>query len=625
MADSEKLSRRKFLTATGGAAATAAVAGCPDDGGENGDGGGAGNNTDDGTTPTEQQDQLVYAEHAQKAQDAWERVENNPSPDAEDIRNEAYVEMEEALRDDMVLMPLYHPLTERFWYNWVDFPKSGTLGKHRQQLHDVEVDTSSEHKSENVLNLINAKMSSLDPIQSTDTASGIVIGQVYENLVNYPNGVPEIEQQLAKGVEISDDLLTYTVTLKEGIQYHDGRELTAADVKYAWRRLAESPNSERANFILEGEFLGIEHETNEEEGVGPLSVVPDSMAIEVVDDYTLEFTIAEPEPAALDILAYDSFGAMPEGFVGDVEGYDGEHSQDEVSTSVMNGNGPFQLEEWVEGDEVTLTAFGNYHGGEPSIDGIHWAIIEDDDAHWTYVNERNADVFEIPTPFYEPDNVDAQEDDRGRQVGTYGPLENGDEVNYLGVSELAVYYVAWNVPKVPQAVRHAIAYVTDHQELIDEVFKSRGVPAFSFTPPGMWPTGNDGYESYTGEWPYSPNETDRESARQVLEEAGFSEEEPFEMTLTTYASEVFQEFGRLTRDKLDGLGVSLQLEEAEFGTLISRGEDGDLEFYSLGWIWSWSDPAYGLYGFEPKNTNTEIMPEETNGYYLDWQVGLEEE
>lgn len=623
MTDSKKLSRRKFLTATGGAAAAAAVAGCPDSDGDGGtptDGGGG------ETTPTEQPDEPVYAEHAQKAQEAWERVEANPSPDAEDIRNEAYIEMEEAIRDDMVLMPLYHPLTERFWYDWVDLPKSGTLGSHRQQYDDVEIDTSSEHKDENVLNLINAQMSSLDPIQSTDTASGRVIQQVYENLIHYPNGVAEIEQQLAEEVEISDDLLTYTITIKEGVEYHDGRELTAADVKYSWRRLAESPSSERANFILEGEFLGIDHETDEDGGVGPMNVVPDSLAVEVVDDYTLEMTLQEPEPAALDILAYGSFGAVPEGFVDDIEGYeDGENSQEDVATQVMNGTGPFEFEEWLEGDEVTLTRFDNYHEEPANVEGINWAIIEDDDAQWTYINERNADAFGIPTPFYEPESVDAQEDDRGRQEGTYGPLENGDEVNYLGVAEMAVFYVGWNVPKVPQAVRHAIAYVTDHEELINEVFKGRGVEAFSFTPPGMWPTGNDGYDSYVDEWPYSPNETDRDSARQVLEEAGFTDDEPFEMTLTTYASEVFQEFGRLTRDKLDGLGINLQLEEAEFGTLISRGEDGDLEFYSLGWIWSWVDPAYGLYGFEPKNTDTSVMPEETNGYYLDWQVGLEDE
>ena len=96
------------------------------------------------------------------------------------------------------------------------------------------------------------------------------------------------------------------------------------------------------------------------------------------------------------------------------------------------------------------------------------------------------------------------------------------------------------------------------------------------------------------------------------------------MTLTTYDSEVFQEFGRLTRDKLEGTGISLSLEESVFNSLIERGQNGELAFYSLGWIWSWASPAYGLFSFEPKNTDTSTMPAETNGYYLDWDDFLEE-
>ena len=187
-----------------------------------------------------------------------------------------------------------------------------------------------------------------------------------------------------------------------------------------------------------------------------------------------------------------------------------------------------------------------------------------------------------------------------------------------------MYYVAWNVPQVPRAVRRAVAYVTDHQELIDQVFKSRGQPAYSFTPPGMWPEGTEGYNEWVDEWPYGTNETARSDAEEILSEAGFTSDDPFDITLTTYDSEVFQEFGRLTRDKLDGLGVQLELEKAPFNSLIERGRNGELAFYSLGWAWSWVSPAYGLFSFEPRNTNTSTMPGEANGYYLDWQVGLED-
>ena len=471
----------------------------------------------------------------------------------------------------------------------------------------------------NQLNLINSSVSTIDPIESTDTASASVIRQLYEGLVTYPDGVPEVENVLLDSVDISDDLLTYTFTIKEAT-FHNGASLTANDFKYSWRRLAEAPQSQRSNFLLGSGFLNVSAETSEENGVGPASVVPDSEAIEVIDDRTFSVTLNAPAPAALDILTYDSFGALPEGYVGDVEGYDGEVDQATFATESAAGTGPFEFDMWEPGTEVRVTRYDDYHGETASLDSVHWQILEDDDAIWTYVNERNADIFPVPTPFYEQSNIDAEADDRGRQAGTYGPLENGDEVNYLGVSELSTFYVGFNAAQTPRSVRRAIAYITNHEELINEVFEGRGQEAFSFLPPGVWPEGPDGYQEFADAFPYGKNETDRDSAQQILEEDGYTPDDPFELTLTTYESEAFEQFGRLTRDKLSGLGIELTLETSPFNTLISRGEEGDLQFYSLGWIWSWSDPAYGLFGFEPENTNTDLIPTDADGYYLDWQA-----
>ena len=638
MKGDERLSRRKFLTATGGTAAAAAVAGC---GQGNGNGGGETTDTGDGEGEGENEEEMtdtgdgqefVYATEAQKAQDAWEQYKNNQAPDQEQARTEAFVAIEEARRDDMVMLPLYHNLGERFSYQWVDIPARGTLGSHRQQFQEVTVDTDDENKDENVLRYINSTMSSLDPVQDTDTASGIVIGQMYENLMNYKNGVAsQLEQQLATGVDVSEDLLTYTFQLKQDVSFHQGGELTASDVVYSFRRLAESTSSQRVNFILEE--LGIEHElrtvtvtTTNEEGEEVEEerevAVPDSLGLEATGEYEIEFTIAEPQPFALDILAYGAFGIVPEGFVGDIEGYDGEVTQNEISTSVANGTGPFRLDEWSPEDQARVTRFEDYHGSTANVEAVVFPIIEDDNARQTAYLERNLDVFEIPTPFYKPDAVDASEDDLGRQVGTYGPLENGETVDYLGVSEFTTYYVAWNLPQAPRAVRRAVAYVTDHEELVDNIFKGRGQPAFSFTPPGMWPEGTEGYNEFAEAFPYGRNETDIESARQVLEEAGITEDDPYDLELTTYESQTFQEFGRITRDKLSGTGLNLSLNKTKFNSLIKRGKNGELAFYSLGWIWSWVSPAYGLFGFEPENTDTGT---DFNGYYLDWQEYLEEE
>jgi peptide/nickel transport system substrate-binding protein len=137
----------------------------------------------------------------------------------------------------------------------------------------------------------------------------------------------------------------------------------------------------------------------------------------------------------------------------------------------------------------------------------------------------------------------------------------------------------------------------------------------------MWPEGTEGYNEFAEAFPYGRNETDLESARQVLEEAGITQDDPYDLELTTYESQTFQEFGRVTRDKLSGTGLNLSLNRTKFNSLIDRGKSGELAFYSLGWAWSWVSPAYGLFGFEPENTDTGTN---FNGYYLDWQEYLEE-
>lgn len=623
MPDRTAVSRRRFLIASGGVA-TISAAGCIGDDDDPGDDDDGMDDGDDGDGDDGEDPELSNADRAQQA---WETIVDNPAPEDEDLRNEAHVEIEAAVRDDMILLPLLHGLTERFWYEHVDVPHTGALGAHHQQHNHTEVEGDSE------LSLINATFFTLDPAHSADTASAVVINQMYETLTHYEHGVPELENKLLEEFEVSDDGLTWQFTVKEGVQFHDGGELTADDVAYSWERLALSDNSTRANFILGGGgFLGLEHETDppededdeDYEGVGPQYALPDSLGIEVLDDRTVEIQIREPQPGVLDILTYTGFAVIPEGLVGDIPGYDGDVEYSEFNEEYANGTGPFTLDYFEIDQDARVVRFDDYHGDVASLEAVHWEIIEDSEAAFTYAMEMNADIFGVPTAHYDPELIDAETDDRGREVGTYGPLENDETANYLAISELSTYYFGFNARHVPQPVRQAVAYATDHAELVEEVFAGRGVEAFTFTPPPLWPGGRDAYDSFVEEWPYSRNETDIAGAEEVLAEAGHTEDDPFQVTLTTYESPVFEQAAELTRDKLAGTGVEFDLEEAPFGTLIERGYDGDLEMFSLGWIWSWEDLSYGHYGFEPKNTDTSRMPEETSGYMIDWQAELDE-
>jgi ABC-type transport system substrate-binding protein len=478
---------------------------------------------------------------------------------------------------------------------------------------DQTVDPASEHGQ---LRLISSSVPGLDPIQERGSTAVEKIRQVYETLTHYPNGVPRLETQLLDGVELSDDLLTYTFTLRQGVSYHDNPvkdELTAQDVKYSWRRTAESDQSNNATYVLNS--LGVEHDTDE---AG--NVVPDSLAIEVIDDYTLSVTLSEPNTAALDVITYSPFSVMPAGLVGDISGYNGEYTPEQINTEVMVGTGPFEFESWETDSEFRMSAFGDYWGEGPYLDSLRWEILNDPSEIWQYGRNQNADIISVIDTEYDPSLVDAETTETGREVGTYGPIENGETLDYTSVSRLRTFYVAFNAPKVPKAVRQAVAYVTNQKEFIDRAFDRRATAAASFTPPRMWPGGFDAYQTFRDEHPYSLDEVDTDSAQAVLEDAGYTADDPFELTFTTYPSDAFQEYGSMLQDAVSELGVSVTVEEMSFSELLASGRSGDLMFHSLGLFWAWVDPALGFERLAPENTDTDDIPEEGNGFYLNWNA-----
>ncbi|USZ66796.1 ABC transporter substrate-binding protein [Halorussus salilacus] len=517
MTDTDNLSRRRFLQATGGAASAVALAGCT---GDEGDGGNETEETEAGETETE----------------------------------------------------------------------------------ETETETEESEVGDNYLRRMNSTMTTLDPIEATDTASGEVIQQLFDGLMNYPNGEVEPETQIADDYEVSDDYTTYTFTLKEGVTYHNGDEVTADDFVYSWERLAASENSSRAYFILDS--IGVVHETD-----GDGNYEPESIAVEATDDYTLEMELDGPFHATLPMLAYTSFAAIPEGILGDIDGYDGEMEHSEFATESPVGAGPFEFDTWESDTECIVTAYDDYHGDAASIDGVHWNISSDGNAKYTYsVVNQNADLFsEFQTSQYDPDKVSVEEtDDLGRETGTYGPTDSDATLNYEAVSTINSFYVGFNTDSVEKPARQAAAYAMNQQQVVEEIFKNRGTPAFHLTPPNAYPGGAPEYDAHAEEnYPYGYNETQLDKARQVMEEAGYSDSERYEFTMTVYeSSDTWEDVAVLLRDQLTSAYIDMEVESAPFSTLLERGRSGNLEAYSLGWVMDWPAPDNFLQLLNPPQTDT---------------------
>jgi peptide/nickel transport system substrate-binding protein len=404
---------------------------------------------------------------------------------------------------------------------------------------------------------------------------------LHESLFEYENGTLPATGLLATDYSVSDDFLTYTFELKEGVTFHDGSELTASDVVYSWRRLAESPNNRNSENFIVGNIMNVEHDETEDG-----EIVPDSMALEAVDEYTVEMTLATPFHGVVGHLTDTILSVIPEGVVGDIEGYEGEFDYETWVSSEATGSGPFQLDEWEEGNAVTMDSFGDYHGSVANLDGARSQIVADPNARYTRaVNEQNADIFSIPRSQFNPNNVTIEEElEDGRELGTYGPV-NGTTLNYGATSLPRTQYLIFHTLNVEKPARQAIAYAVNQQVVSQEVTKGQGEPAYFLTPPNAFPGGPPNYQSIAeSRYPYGYNTSMIEEGRSVMEEAGYGPNNMYETSMMypsdSQASE-WETFAQLLRDLSQSIHIDLSLESAPASTLTNRAIDGNFDIYAV--------------------------------------------
>jgi len=488
---------------------------------------------------------------------------------------------------------------------------------------DGEVDPSKRVRALN-----SGTMDTLDPVKATDTTSGANIQNIFDALTNYPNGQTNVENLLATNLETENNGAVLTFTLKEGAMYSNGDEVTAQDFVYSFERLAASNNSRRKSFILS--TLGVAHETTtetqenddgEEEEIEVYE--PGTLAVEAEDDYTLRIELEEPFYAATSMLAYTSFSAVPEGLVGDIEGYDGQMDYQTFATEEPVGAGPYVLANWEQSSEVNLDARDDYHGMDPRNAGIDKAIFNETNPRYTYATVNvNADSPYLPAAQYDPElrNFEGT-DDRGRRYGTYGPMDENDlTAKYYEVATLSTYYIAFNVLNVPKPVREAVAYTFSQQQFVNEIYPRPAKQAYHFTPPSIFPGGPSEYESIAQDYEYGYQTGPQlQKAIQAMEDAGYGPDNRFSMsfnmpsgTASSWGSDLFT----LLRDQLTEAYIDIELQSADWNAFLNTGRQGNFDMYYLGWIADYPGADNFLNLAYPPATDTSS---ENFVGYLNWR------
>ncbi len=361
----------------------------------------------------------------------------------------------------------------------------------------------------------------LDPTAGAAAAiDEVVYANVFEGLVRFAED-GSIRPALAESWDISDDGLTYTFTLHDGVTFHDGTALTAEDVKFSLDRIGadDSKNAQKAL------YAAIE-------------------SVDVVDERTVRLTLSQPTGALLFNLAWgDAIIVAPES----------------VATNATQpvGTGPFRFSRWTKADSIELVKNPDYWGEPAKLDAVTFKFISDPTAAFSAMMAEDVDAFPV---FPAPEILDQFRADARFEV-VVGSTE-GETILSINNERPALSDIR---------VRKAIAHAIDRQAIIDGAMFGYGTPIGTHFAPH-----HPAYVDLTGQSAHDPD-----LARTLLAEAGHADGLTLSLKLPppSYA----RRGGEIIAAQLREVGIETEianLEWAQWLEQVFRGKDFDLTIVS---------------------------------------------
>lgn len=317
--------------------------------------------------------------------------------------------------------------------------------------------TDTETETRDTLNVaIMTDPEGLDPQKTAATSTYFVTMNIYEPLVIMDENW-QVQPRLAESWEVADDYQSVTFHLKKGVKFHNGREMTAQDVKYSIERLHEDDSPKKKYY------------TN-------------ITGAEIADDYTITFTTEKPDAVLLTSFAYPWSVIVP------------EECADTLKTNPV-GTGAYRFKSWVPQQELNLTRNEDYYDTPASIENVVYKVVPD--ATTAMVGILNGDV----------DLVDVT----GSPID---PIENNPAVSLYkkGINSVTVLGMNLDNPYLSnELVRQAMACAIDKDEIIQAVNQGNGDPVGSYLPSSA--------AEYIDTTDILPYDVDR--AKELLTQAGY--------------------------------------------------------------------------------------------------------
>ncbi|HHY7245753.1 TPA: glutathione ABC transporter substrate-binding protein GsiB [Escherichia coli] len=394
--------------------------------------------------------------------------------------------------------------------------------------------------AKDVVVAVGSNFTTLDPYDANDTLSQAVAKSFYQGLFGLDKEM-KLKNVLAESYTVSDDGLTYTVKLREGIKFQDGTDFNAAAVKANLDRASDPANHLKR-----------------------YNLYKNIAKTEAIDPTTVKITLKQPFSAFINILAHPATAMISPAAL---EKYGKEIGFHPV------GTGPYELDTWNQTDFVKVKKFAGYwQPGLPKLDSITWRPVADNNTRAAMLQTGEAQ-FAFPIP-YEQATL----------------LEKNKNIELMASPSIMQRYISMNVTQKPfdnPKVREALNYAINRPALVKVAFAGYATPATGVVPPSI------AYAQSYKPWPYDPVK-----ARELLKEAGYPN--GFSTTLwSSHNHSTAQKVLQFTQQQLAQVGIKAQVTAMDAGQRAAEVEgkgqkESGVRMFYTGWSASTGEADWAL-------------------------------
>lgn len=455
--------------------------------------------------------------------------------------------------------------------------EEGTTSTDSSTSTDLQADTTATGGKELAVQ-IGPDPETIDPALNSAVDGGNMILHSFECLL-----VIDQDGKIAPGQaetwETSEDGLTWTFHLRDGLKWSDGSDLTANDFVYSWKRVCDplvaAPYAETVLGMVKGYAEAVE---------GNL----DALAVSAPDDKTFVVELSAPCTFFDSLAAFATLSPVQQATI--------ETNGDAWATAPETyvSNGPFYVSEWVPGSHIKMSKNPNYwNAAAVKLDALKFVLMEDSNAAYSaYQTGEVSLIKDVPT----------------EEI----PSLTGNEEFHVEPI-IGTYYVSLNIEKAPfdnANVRKALSLAIDREYVAGTLMQGTYTPAGNLFGPG-WsdPAGGDFKENANGGKEYIDTanfEADLEEAKQLLAEAGYPNGEGFPtITYSTNDTAYHKVVAEYLQQAWAELGVNLEVNILEWSSFTPTRRSGDYEAARNGWVGDYSDPSNMLDVFYSSNGNND--------------------